>query len=144
MVFTEYNKTRTNIELEFGPFLSITGEQCVSIVNIYMSYSDSGIMRCLFEYFWKNKQCYGEALLYYEIPWHLTAHNLQNIASSNTEHGGVKQKQSMYMMMSWHRYTCCMTGPLWGESTGHRWITLTKGQSCNALMFSLLLVWTNC
>ena len=23
-----------------------------------------------------------------------------------------------------------ITGPFWGESTGHRWIPLTKGQSC--------------
>ena len=24
----------------------------------------------------------------------------------------------------------CITGPLWGESTGHRWIPHTKGQQC--------------
>ena len=27
----------------------------------------------------------------------------------------------------WHGKAFCITGPLWGESTGHRWIPLTKG-----------------
>ena len=40
------------------------------------------------------------------------------------------------------------TGPLWGESTGHRYIPLTKdsphkGQWLGALMFSLICAWTN-
>ena len=32
------------------------------------------------------------------------------------------------MMIAWHGNIFCITGPLWGESTGHRWIPLTKGQ----------------
>ena len=32
------------------------------------------------------------------------------------------------MMMSWDGNLFCITGPLWGESTSHRWIPLTKGQ----------------
>ena len=31
-------------------------------------------------------------------------------------------------MMSWHENTFRVTGPLWGESTGHRWFILTAGQ----------------
>ena len=35
-----------------------------------------------------------------------------------------------------------VTGSLWGESIGHRWIPLTKGQWGVALMFSLMCAWT--
>ena len=31
-----------------------------------------------------------------------------------------------------------------GESTGYRWITFTKGQWHEALVYSLMLAWTNC
>ena len=48
------------------------------------------------------------------------------------------------MMMSWHGSTFHIAGPLWGESTDHQWIPLTKGQWCGALMFPLFLAWTNC
>ena len=34
------------------------------------------------------------------------------------------------MKMSCHGDAVCITGPLWGESTGHQWIPLTKGQLC--------------
>ena len=37
--------------------------------------------------------------------------------------------------------TFLITGPLWGESTGHRWIPLTKDQWCGSLMF--MSFWTN-
>ena len=39
----------------------------------------------------------------------------------------------------------CITGPLWGESTGHWWIPRTKGlgQWHRAVMFSLICTWTN-
>ena len=30
---------------------------------------------------------------------------------------------------------------LWGESIGHRWIPLTKGQLYGAFMFSILIAW---
>ena len=39
-----------------------------------------------------------------------------------------------------------VTGPLWGESTGHRWIPSDsphKGQWRGALMFPLICAWTN-
>ena len=36
-----------------------------------------------------------------------------------------------------------VTGPLWGETTGHRWIPPIKGQWRGALMFSLICAWTS-
>ena len=42
-----------------------------------------------------------------------------------------------------HGNAFCVTVPLWGESTGHKWIPLTKGQQCQ-LMFISLLTWTSC
>ena len=35
-----------------------------------------------------------------------------------------------------------VTGPLFGEFTGHRWISLTKGQWRGVMMFSLICAWT--
>ena len=48
------------------------------------------------------------------------------------------------MMMTWCGYTSHISGPLWGESTGHQCIPLLKGQYCRALTFTLLLAWTRC
>ena len=36
-----------------------------------------------------------------------------------------------------------VTGPLWGESTGHRWIPLHKDQWRGAWIFSVICAWTN-
>ena len=36
-----------------------------------------------------------------------------------------------------------VTGPLWGESTGPRWIPLTKASNAGALMYSLICARTN-
>ena len=36
-----------------------------------------------------------------------------------------------------------VTGPLWGEFTGHRWIPLTKASDAELLVFSLICAWTN-
>ena len=47
------------------------------------------------------------------------------------------------MIMSWHGNAFRITGPLWGESTVHWWITLTKGQWCVPLVFPSLIVWTS-
>ena len=46
-------------------------------------------------------------------------------------------------VVSWWRRVILL-GPLWGESTGHQWIPITKGQACGALMSSWLLVWISC
>ena len=47
------------------------------------------------------------------------------------------------IIMSWRHHcikTFHITGPLWGESTSHWWIPLTKGQWCRAvIMFPLSL-----
>ena len=47
------------------------------------------------------------------------------------------------MMMSWHGKAFCITGPLWGESTGEstglQWIPLTKSELYGALIFFLML-----
>ena len=37
---------------------------------------------------------------------------------------------SRKMWSPWWRHAMEITGPLWGESTGSRWIPLTKGQWC--------------
>ena len=34
----------------------------------------------------------------------------------------------------------CVTGPLWRESAGYRWIPLTKGQCCGSRMMSRMLL----
>ena len=47
------------------------------------------------------------------------------------------------IMMSSYGYFFHVIGPLWGESTSHRWISLTKGQWRGTLMFSVICTWTN-
>ena len=47
-----------------------------------------------------------------------------------------------FMITSSDRNISRVTGHLWGESTGHRWIPLTKA-SDGAFMFSLICAWTN-
>ena len=47
------------------------------------------------------------------------------------------------IMTSCHGNAFCITGFLWGESFGHRWIPFTKGQLCG-LGVSLMLTRTNC
>ena len=37
----------------------------------------------------------------------------------------------------------CITGPLWGESTGHRWLPFTKACDAELWCFSLICAWTN-
>ena len=44
------------------------------------------------------------------------------------------------MMTSWHGNAFCITGPLWGESTGH--LSFTPLRASNRNVF--LLPWTNC
>ena len=50
---------------------------------------------------------------------------------------------SASMMTSSNGKIFRVTGPLWGESTGHRWIPFTKASDSGALMFSLICTWTN-
>ena len=54
------------------------------------------------------------------------------------------------MVIFFHMLTSCngntfrVSGPMWRESTCHRWISLTRGQLWGALMFPLLSAWTSC
>ena len=48
-----------------------------------------------------------------------------------------------YMMTFSNGSIFCITSPLFGEFTGHRWIPLTKGQWRGPLMFCLICVWIN-
>ena len=53
-------------------------------------------------------------------------------------------KYNNCLMTSWHKHTFHITGPLWGELTGHRWVLLANGQYWGALTLSMLLAWTSC
>ena len=44
----------------------------------------------------------------------------------------------------WHKSYFRIAGTLWGKSTGHRWIPITKGQWCAALMYALVSPWPTC
>ena len=41
----------------------------------------------------------------------------------------------IYMMTTWQRDDVRITGPLWGLSTSHQWITLTKCRKRGTLIF---------
>ena len=48
-------------------------------------------------------------------------------------------------MMSSNGNFFCITGPLWGESTGHWWIPLTNASDTKIwCLFSLMRTWRNC
>ena len=51
---------------------------------------------------------------------------LKGIDTGNAHFQSAGEK--LLMMTSQHGNTFPITGPLWGESTDHRWIPLTKGQ----------------
>ena len=69
------------------------------------------------------------------ILWH-TSHN-NGVPIESLESWSV-------MMMSCHRNAFHITGPLWGESTGYRWIPLSKASDAELWWFLLLSAWTNC
>ena len=48
------------------------------------------------------------------------------------------------MIASWPKEVFLITGPLWGESTSYLCILKPKGQLYVALIFALMLAWTNC
>ena len=51
--------------------------------------------------------------------------------------------EPMIMMTSSNGNIFCITGPLRGESTSHRWIPLTKASDAELWCFSLICAWTN-
>ena len=52
-------------------------------------------------------------------------------------------KRRKYMMTSSNGNSFRVTGPLWGEFTGHRWITLTKASDAELWCFALICAWIN-
>ena len=48
------------------------------------------------------------------------------------------------MVKFWHRKRCHVTGPLWRESIGHRWIPLTKGKWRGTFVLSEFYDRTSC
>ena len=50
--------------------------------------------------------------------------------------------EEMNMMISSNGYIFRVTGPMWGEFTGHRWNPHLKDQWGGALMFSLIYAWS--
>ena len=58
---------------------------------------------------------------------------------------GRRHKQDIWgliMMASWYGHAFRIIGPLWWESTGDRWIPITKGHWCGSFIFHISL--TNC
>ena len=64
---------------------------------------------------------------------------------THEEDAGVRccELMSTFRIRSRHGSAFRIAGPLWGESTGHRWIPLTEDQQCRAVAFSLMCPWTN-
>ena len=54
------------------------------------------------------------------------------------------QLTNISMATSWHGSAFRFTCPLWGESTGHRWIPLIKRPVMWTVNDSLLLAWKSC
>ena len=50
---------------------------------------------------------------------------------------------SHFRMTSWNGNIFRVTGPLWGEFTGHRWIPLTKARDAGLWCFLLSAPWMN-
>ena len=47
------------------------------------------------------------------------------------------------VLLIWHHQIFCVTGPLWGESTGHQWIPLTKVSDAELWCFLWSTPWIN-
>ena len=68
---------------------------------------------------------------------------VQDCSNSSALAMELLQSCSKPSSISWYGNTFSFTCPLWGESTSHRWIALTKDQYCRSLMFALLLSWAS-
>ena len=67
-----------------------------------------------------------------------TAHRPgENIVAAEDKHNRVR---IAVMTALSHGNDFHIIGPLCGESTGHRWIPLTKGQLCEALMYFFVII----
>ena len=115
---------------------------------------------CLTSEWWRNsgkasfaKGCTCESHIH--IHSHSHSHSWFHI-KTNTQTCGVAVRWALITLASprasWRvksMMTLCsgntfrVTGPLWGESIGRRWISLTKCHQRCALMFTLMFSWTN-
>ena len=81
-------------------------------------------------------------------PSHLRLPDVQTISWDLIAWQVTKSKEcwgthSIDMVTSSNENLFRVTGPLWGESTGHRWIPSHKVQRRGALIFSFFCTWTN-
>ena len=67
--------------------------------------------------------------------WHPATRQSHFIGEIDTSH-----QQGPHSTTGWYGNAWQSTGPLWRESTGHRWIPLTRSQECRPVMFLLLLL----
>ena len=82
-------------------------------------------------------------------PWYqLLAHSspyVSPIWRNDAAYARMPRFGAVLLRLSWQGNVFRIAGPLWGESTGRRWVLLAMGQWCRALMFYVfvLLVWTS-
>ena len=71
--------------------------------------------------------------------------DLSSVRSSDIHLRTISQQASTpsLMMTSSNGNIFCVTGPLCGEFTGHRWIPLTKASDAELWCFSLIWAWIN-
>ena len=83
------------------------------------------------------------------IHLHIYFHSINKVhafsicISGSREAPAAYRPSILYMMTSSNGKICRVTGPLWGEFSGHRWIPLTNGQWRGALVFSLICAWAD-
>ena len=74
------------------------------------------------------------------FPW---IHNFMLLLLSSSIELKYVCMRAYVMMTSSNGNILLVSGPLWGESTGHRWISPRKDQWRGALIFSLICAWRN-
>ena len=71
------------------------------------------------------------------------AHKICAFVFSNTQRTSVTAENCYFMMTSSNRNIFRVTGLLWGEFTGHRWIPLTKASDVEHWCFLWSAPWIN-
>ena len=61
-----------------------------------------------------------------------------SISSQQELHSYLK---NMFKLSKKNTSKLCITGPLWGESTGEQWIPHTKGQYCRMYYLIMMILW---
>ena len=90
------------------------------------------------------------------LSWYISSlqwrHNVRDSVSNHQPHDCLlnrlfrrrsKKTSKLRITGLWNGNIFRVTGPLWGEFTGHRWIPHTKASDAERLMFSLICVWIN-